>query len=146
MTNAGKVAEFHNVSRITLVDDKTGRVFERFGMYENGVEIHLQDDGRTLKIFPKQKGVEGPMRIGADFYIGELSNLDSFYDQLPEYMLEYSDLVRTHTVDDVRWDSGGLSGRIVSSEDHRGNDCCGGANVLFSHKGKFFIREVSFGH
>lgn len=86
------------------------------------------------------------MRIGADLYIGELSNLDSFYDQLPEYMLEYSDLVRTHTVDDVRWDSGGLSGRIVSSEDHGGNDCCGGANVLFSYNGKFFIREVSFGH
>lgn len=29
-----------------------GRVFEKYNAYEDGVELHFQDDGRTLKVFP----------------------------------------------------------------------------------------------
>lgn len=42
---------FDNVTRVTVVSDK-GVEFERYNLFENGVEIHLQDDRRTLKIFP----------------------------------------------------------------------------------------------
>lgn len=57
-TELGKVRNsfnLPNVSRITVVSDE-GREFEKYDLYENGVEVHLQDDGRTLKIFPR-KGV-----------------------------------------------------------------------------------------
>lgn len=56
-TELGKVRSFFNlpdVTRITVVSD-AGREFEKYDLYENGVEIHLQDDGRTLKIFPRSK-------------------------------------------------------------------------------------------
>lgn len=56
MTELGKVRNFFNlpdVSRITVVSD-AGREFEKYDLYENGVEVHLQDDGRTLKIFPRR--------------------------------------------------------------------------------------------
>lgn len=82
----------------------------------------------------------------ASFYIGDIWKLDSFHDHLPEYMLEYGDDVRTYTVEDIRWVGGGFEASVVSTEEHGGNDCCGGASVLFSLNGKFFIREVSFGH
>lgn len=53
-----KAAEFPDVTRITVVDDG-GLVFERYGMFLTGVEIHLQDEGRTLKILPrKSEGFE----------------------------------------------------------------------------------------
>lgn len=60
MTELGKVRNFFNlpdVTRVTAVSD-AGVEFEKYDLYENGVEVHLQDDGRTLKIFPKRK-VEG---------------------------------------------------------------------------------------
>lgn len=41
------------VTRITLVTED-GVEFERYDMYPDGVEVHLQDDGRTLKIFPRK--------------------------------------------------------------------------------------------
>lgn len=43
------------VTRITVVQYPEGRVFERKNLYDNGVELSVQDDGRTLKIFPRQK-------------------------------------------------------------------------------------------
>jgi hypothetical protein len=46
-------SSFPNVTRITVVDSEYGRVFERYNLYRNGIELHLQDDGRTLKIFPR---------------------------------------------------------------------------------------------
>lgn len=48
-----KVNEFDKVTRVTLVfpDDM---VWEKYGAFKNGVEIHLQDDGRTLKLFPRK--------------------------------------------------------------------------------------------
>ena len=42
------------VTRITVVSDK-GREFEAYDLYDNGVELHLQDDGKTLKIFPRKE-------------------------------------------------------------------------------------------
>lgn len=57
MSELGKVRQFFqlkDVTRITVVSNE-GVEFERYNLYDNGVELHLQDDGRTLKIFPKQK-------------------------------------------------------------------------------------------
>lgn len=56
MSELGKVRNFFNlpaVTRITVVSD-AGREFEKYDLYENGVEVHLQDEGRTLKIFPRR--------------------------------------------------------------------------------------------
>lgn len=50
-------AHFPDVTRITVVSE-AGREFEKYNLFEGGVDLFLQDDGRTLKIFPKLK-VEG---------------------------------------------------------------------------------------
>ncbi|CAH1193780.1 Hypothetical protein ROUS_39 [Brevibacterium phage Rousseau] len=44
------------VTRITVIQYPEGRVFERKNLYDNGVELDVQDDGRTLKIFPRKEG------------------------------------------------------------------------------------------
>lgn len=44
-----------NVTRITVVTDE-GIVFERYDAFKNGVTLSLQDDGRTLKVFPAGEG------------------------------------------------------------------------------------------
>lgn len=44
---------FDSVTRITVVTDE-GREFEKYNAYNNGVYLKLQDDGRTLKIFPRK--------------------------------------------------------------------------------------------
>lgn len=50
---------FEDVTRITVVlDNPDGVVFEKYNAFRNGVELHLQDDGRTLKIFPKREETE----------------------------------------------------------------------------------------
>lgn len=41
------------VTRITVVDPGRGRAFESWNY--SGVEMHLQDGGRTLKLFPGRK-------------------------------------------------------------------------------------------
>lgn len=46
--------DFDKVSRIVVVSD-IEVVFEKYGLYEDGIEIHLQDDGRTLKILPRKE-------------------------------------------------------------------------------------------
>lgn len=51
-------AHFPGVTRITVVSEEYSRVFEKFDLYEGGVDIFIQDDGRTMKIFPKMR-VEG---------------------------------------------------------------------------------------
>lgn len=40
------------VDRVTVVGPD-GIAFEKHGLFEHGAEIHLQDDGKTLKIFPR---------------------------------------------------------------------------------------------
>lgn len=55
MSEIGQVREMFqipNVTRVTVVSDR-GVEFEKYNLFENGVEVHLQDDGRTLKIFPR---------------------------------------------------------------------------------------------
>jgi hypothetical protein len=42
---------FDKVTRVTVVT-ADGLAFEQYDAYQHGVEIHLQDDGRTLKLFP----------------------------------------------------------------------------------------------
>lgn len=42
------------VTRVTVVSSE-GVEFEKYNLYSEGVELHLQDDGRTLKLFPMQK-------------------------------------------------------------------------------------------
>lgn len=57
MSKLGKVREvlpLPAVTRVTVVSDR-GVEFEKYNLFENGVEVHLQDDGRTLKIFPRSK-------------------------------------------------------------------------------------------
>lgn len=56
MSDYGKVQthiSLQDVTRITVVSEE-GVEFEKYNLYEDGVEIHLQDDGRTLKIFPRR--------------------------------------------------------------------------------------------
>lgn len=38
-----------DVTRITVVTE-TGIMFEKYNAFKHGVELHVQDDGRTLKI------------------------------------------------------------------------------------------------
>ncbi len=47
-----KVFQFDDVTRVTVVTNQEGVAFEQYDAYSDGVELHLQDDGRTLKIFP----------------------------------------------------------------------------------------------
>lgn len=58
MSKLGKVREVLQlpaVTRVSVVSDR-GVEFEKYNLFESGVEIHLQDDGRTLKIFPRSSG------------------------------------------------------------------------------------------
>lgn len=45
---------FDKVTRLTVVTE-SGVEYERYNAFIGGVELHLQDDGRTLKIFPVSK-------------------------------------------------------------------------------------------
>lgn len=46
-----------NITRITFVTTD-GIAFEGYRAYECGVELSIQDEGRTLKVFPRTEGVE----------------------------------------------------------------------------------------
>lgn len=55
-----KYAEFPKVTRLTIVG-KNGLVYEDYTLFKGGCEVHLQDGGRTLKVFPiTDAPVEGP--------------------------------------------------------------------------------------
>lgn len=41
------------VTRITVVGPD-GIEYEKYDLYADGADLHLQDDRRTLKIFPRQ--------------------------------------------------------------------------------------------
>ena len=49
------MTDYSKVTRIVVVPDWGRTEYEGWDLYENGVELHLQDDGRTLKIFPRQE-------------------------------------------------------------------------------------------
>lgn len=44
----------NKVTRITVVTED-GNVFEKYNAFEHGVELHIQDDGRTLKVMNAEK-------------------------------------------------------------------------------------------
>jgi hypothetical protein len=44
---------FKDVTRITVVGARGGVLFERYNAFTGGAELHLQDEGRTLKIFER---------------------------------------------------------------------------------------------
>jgi len=46
------VVVFPGVTRITVVSENYGVAFEKYHAYNGGVEVHIQDDGRTIKVFP----------------------------------------------------------------------------------------------
>ena len=43
-----------DVTRITVVTE-TGIMFEKYNAFKHGVELHVQDDGRTLKIMNAER-------------------------------------------------------------------------------------------
>lgn len=45
--------DLRKITRVTVVSDN-GREFEKFGLYESGVVLSIQDEGRTLKLFPRE--------------------------------------------------------------------------------------------
>lgn len=45
------IIDLRKITRVTVVTNE-GVVFERYEAYESGVILSIQDDGRTLKIFP----------------------------------------------------------------------------------------------
>lgn len=49
------IAVFPGVTRATVVGDN-GLLFERYDLYGGGVEVHIQDGGRTIKVFPLRPG------------------------------------------------------------------------------------------
>lgn len=46
------IAVLPKVTRLTVVRED-GTYFEKYDMYRSGVDIYMQDEGRTLKIFPR---------------------------------------------------------------------------------------------
>jgi hypothetical protein len=47
-----RYAQFPEVTRVTVVGEQ-GIEFERYNLFTDGAEVHLQDAGRTLKVFPR---------------------------------------------------------------------------------------------
>lgn len=45
---------FPHATRVTIVGNSSGVLFESYNAWEAGAELHQQDQGRTLKLFPKQ--------------------------------------------------------------------------------------------
>lgn len=96
--------------------------------------------------------------IDIDVWVGDLRGADSLREELPEYMNECSDDVRTHRVGAIRWvderrtvghlsyEHQGLVADVLSSEENGGSECCGGAAIGFSVRGVPYVREISYGH
>lgn len=49
-----KLMRLTDVTRITIVTEE-GNIFEKYNAYKNGVELHVQADGRTLKIMNAER-------------------------------------------------------------------------------------------
>ena len=45
--------DLSRISRVCIVNEE-GRVFDRKRLYDNGVWIDIQDEGRTLKVFNRR--------------------------------------------------------------------------------------------
>ncbi|WP_066584651.1 hypothetical protein [Corynebacterium provencense] len=44
-----------DVTRVCVVTEKERRVLDHRDAYPNGCEVHIQDEGRTIKILPRQE-------------------------------------------------------------------------------------------
>lgn len=53
LTAALEAQSLRNITRVTVVGDD-GAVFERYALYANGARAVIQDEGRTLKILPRE--------------------------------------------------------------------------------------------
>lgn len=51
----GDPMDLSKVTRVTVVGQHHGIVYEKYDLYDDGVDLLVQDDGRTLKILPRQK-------------------------------------------------------------------------------------------
>ena len=49
-----RISTLENVTRVTVVGP-SGVLLDKYNTWD-GVELHLQDDGRTLKVFPVTNG------------------------------------------------------------------------------------------
>lgn len=49
-----KLMRLTDVTRITVVTED-GNIFEKYNAFKHGVELHVQDDGRTLKIINAER-------------------------------------------------------------------------------------------
>ena len=47
--------DLSRISRVCIVNED-GRVFDRNRLYDNGVWLDIQDEGRTLKVFNRGRG------------------------------------------------------------------------------------------
>lgn len=45
------------VTRVTIVTD-SGIVYEDYAAYRGGIELSIQDEGRTLKVFPLKESCD----------------------------------------------------------------------------------------
>ena len=52
-----KITVLSEVTRVVVVS-KNGVEFEKYGLYDSGVELHVQDEGQTLMIFPVMQDTE----------------------------------------------------------------------------------------
>ena len=50
--------DLRKITRISVITEE-GLEFEKYNAFENGVVLSIQDDGRTLKIFPGRGKKEG---------------------------------------------------------------------------------------
>lgn len=50
----GNPLRYPEVTRVTVIGHD-GVAFERYNLYVDGAEVHIQDEGRTIKIFPMSK-------------------------------------------------------------------------------------------
>lgn len=46
---------FEKVTRVTVVREGGGHLFEGWDLYTRGAEVVIQDEGRTLKILPRRE-------------------------------------------------------------------------------------------
>lgn len=42
-----------DVTRLVIVGPE-GKILEKWHLYPDGVEVHVQDEGSTLKVFPRR--------------------------------------------------------------------------------------------
>lgn len=86
--------QYEDVSRITVVFED-GTVWEKYGAFRHGVELHLQDGERTLKIFPRREDAD---------IDGMSPQPDERRQGIADFVNEQSVQYRRHSADAVQED------------------------------------------